>query len=1026
MAEAAVTWTSSDTSVARVDGAGLVTAADNGTATVAAAAGAASGSAAITVAQVVRTVAVSPPADTIAPGDTVRLVAEALDANGHTVAGTEFFWSSSDTSVARVDETGLVTAADNGTAAVTAAAGAASGSAAITVAQVVRTVVVSPPADTIAPGDTVRLVAEALDANGRRVAGAEFSWSSSDYSITGVDDSGLVQGVGEGIATITAASGAAEGASRIEVVNPDREALIALYRATGGPDWRNSENWLSNAPLRRWYGVDVDRRGRVVQLWLAHNNLAGPLPLELGNLSALGALRLPGNSLTGPIPPELESLSDLQYLYLGQNNLTGPVPHQVGSFSKLESLGLNDNNLTGEIPSEFGKLAGLKDLYLDNNSFSGPIPPELAGLSSLVVLHLQENDLTGPIPGDLGDLSALWRLDLSGNRLTALRPGLGGLDNLAYLLLEDNELAGPLPADLGDLSSLEYLYIADNALTGSLPPEFGRLVRLRQLDVTNNAGLSGALPNSLVALRRLEVFLAAGTGLCASSEATLLDWLEGIPRQRIGPCRRSEMMAHVLTQAVQSDEFPVPLVAGERALLRVFVTAERAGGARIPPVRARFYLDDEETHKVDIPGKTTPIPTAIDEGDLSSSSNAEIPGDIVQPGLEMVLEIDPGGTLDPGLGVAKRIPETGRIAVTVRAVPTMEITLIPFLFGSPPDYAVVDIIAGMAADPDDHELLLETRTLLPVGDLVVTAHEPVVTHSNIAFPLYQEAKAIRVVEGGSGHYMGMMASVAGGAVGTADLSGWSSFAIPASRTIAHELGHNLSLWHAPCGGASVPDPAFPQADGSIGAWGYDFRGSGGLVDPSRRDLMSYCRPHWISPYHFAQALRFRRNPVGVSADRALGRSLLLWGGVGAEGEPYLEPAFVVDAPPALPDSGGEYEIAGRAGSGARLFSLNFNMPEVGDGGGRSSFAFALPVQPGWAGNLASITLTGPGGTVTLDEGADRPMAILRDPRSGQVRAILRDLQTTPTLADAAAALAPSPGLNVLISRGIPGSNAWRR
>ena len=33
----------------------------------------------------------------------------------------------------------------------------------------------------------------------------------------------------------------------------------------------------------------------------------------------------------------------------------------------------------------------------------------------------------------------------------------------------------------------------------------------------------------------------------------------------------------------------------------------------------------------------------------------------------------------------------------------------------------------------------------------------------------------------------------------------------------------------------------------------------------------------------------------------------------------------------------------------------------------------LPVQPGWAGRLAGITLSGPGGSVTLDEETDRPM-----------------------------------------------------
>ena len=63
-----------------------------------------------------------------------------------------------------------------------------------------------------------------------------------------------------------------------------------------------------------------------------------------------------------------------------------------------------------------------------------------------------------------------------------------------------------------------------------------------------------------------------------------------------------------------------------------------------PAVRARFYLDGRETHVENIPGTSTPIPSEVEEGDLAKSANAEIPGHVVQPGLEMVIEVDPAGT----------------------------------------------------------------------------------------------------------------------------------------------------------------------------------------------------------------------------------------------------------------------------------------------------------------------------------------------------------------------------------------------
>ena len=156
------------------------------------------------------------------------------------------------------------------------------------------------------------------------------------------------------------------------------------------------------------------------------------------------------------------------------------------------------------------------------------------------------------------------------------------------------------------------------------------------------------------------------------------------------------------------------------------------------------------------------------------------------------------------------------------------------------------------------------------------------------------------------------------------------------------------------------------------------------------------------------------------------KSLLLWGGVDAGGQPYLEPAFIIDAQPVLPETGGLYEITGRTASGEELFSLHFDMPEVADGDGSSGFVFALPVQPRWAGNLAGITLSGPGGTAILTEDTDRPMTIVRNRRTGQIRGIFRDSTgATQARDDALAALSAEPDMEVLTSRGIPDAAAWR-
>ena len=142
----------------------------------------------------------------------------------------------------------------------------------------------------------------------------------------------------------------------------DRAALVALYDATGGRNWRNNRNWLSNARMWEWQGVTTDGDGRVISLRLSYNQLTGEIPAELGSLSRLRFLVLYGNQLTGEIPAEL------------------------GSLTNLESLWLYDNQLTGEIPAELVRLPNLEWLYLQGNQLVGCIPDGLR--------NIKFNDLT--------------------------------------------------------------------------------------------------------------------------------------------------------------------------------------------------------------------------------------------------------------------------------------------------------------------------------------------------------------------------------------------------------------------------------------------------------------------------------------------------------------------------------------------------------------------------------------------------------------------------------------------------------
>ena len=285
--------------------------------------------------------------------------------------------------------------------------------------------------------------------------------STRHYRVSAINSAGA--GSASAIATGTTASAPPAGPPAT-----DRAALVALYNATGGADWTDNTNWLSDGPLDDWYGVTTDANGRVTELNLGDNDLAGEISAELGNLANLRELRLggpytcrsdgcepkspSGNQLTGEIPSWLGNLSNLERLCLNGNQLTGEIPAELGNLSNLEVLGLGANQLTGEIPSWLGNLSNLERLSLNGNQLTGEIPAELGGLSNLEVLGLFRNQLTGEIPAWLGNLSNLKRLYLSDNQLTGKIPaGLGDLTNLEDLWLRNNQLTGCVPAGLRDV-----------------------------------------------------------------------------------------------------------------------------------------------------------------------------------------------------------------------------------------------------------------------------------------------------------------------------------------------------------------------------------------------------------------------------------------------------------------------------------------------------------------------------------------------------------------------------------------------
>ena len=157
-----------------------------------------------------------------------------------------------------------------------------------------------------------------------------------------------------------------------------------------------------------------------VELWDECYSIENTTQLDLGN-----------NQLTGPIPPEIGNLTNLTWLYLSNNQLTGPIPPETGNLNNLIYLDLGSNQLTGSIPPEIGNLTNLEWLYLSNNQLTEEIPLEIGNLNNLIYLDLFNNQLTGEIPENICDLNINW-------------------SSSSYFSISNNQLCPPYPSCIED------------------------------------------------------------------------------------------------------------------------------------------------------------------------------------------------------------------------------------------------------------------------------------------------------------------------------------------------------------------------------------------------------------------------------------------------------------------------------------------------------------------------------------------------------------------------------------------------
>ena len=320
----------------------------------------------------------------------------------------------------------------------------------------------------------------------------------------------------------------------------EKDALIALYNATDGPNWSNNTNWDTAEPVGTWFGVTVDN-GHVISINKNYGNLSGVLPSELQNLTALENLSLYDNNLSGAIP-DLTGITSLDRLNLGINNYTfADFENEFSTYQGFSSFSYapqkkiateetndliigNTYNLTTPVVNGTGvtyqwykndvAIAGETNLtYNITNAQISDAANYTCKASSTIVTDLtidrESIHIYGTIdPIEKNGLIELynatdgpnWVNNTNWDTATPVYDWFGVTvegSKVIAVNLSSNNLVGTVPADLGNLSGLKELVVTSNQLTNIDTSSLLALEKLScggnnltNLDVTQNTNLT--------------------------------------------------------------------------------------------------------------------------------------------------------------------------------------------------------------------------------------------------------------------------------------------------------------------------------------------------------------------------------------------------------------------------------------------------------------------------------------------------------------------------------------------------------